>query len=77
VRGKIVFCDGYLPPPYVGFASGAAGVIFNSVSPLLVADVHALPTIHISARDGNFVFNYLKSTRYKSFHQHIKIIHKF
>ncbi|ESW13822.1 hypothetical protein PHAVU_008G229100 [Phaseolus vulgaris] len=62
VRGKIVFCDGYLPPPYVGFASGAAGVIFNSVSPLLVADVHALPTIHISARDGNFVFNYLKST---------------
>ena len=74
MRGKIVLCDRYNPS--VGFASGAAGVIFRSTLPLVVADVLALPAIHISEKDGNSVYNYLKSTRYKTFHQHIKIIHK-
>ncbi|KAL9316296.1 hypothetical protein ACSQ67_017297 [Phaseolus vulgaris] len=60
VRGKIVLCDRYNPS--VGFASGAAGVIFRSTLPLVVADVLALPAIHISEKDGNSVYNYLKST---------------
>ncbi|KAK7372432.1 hypothetical protein VNO80_05810 [Phaseolus coccineus] len=62
VRGKIVLCDGYYPSARVGFASGAAGVIFSSTLPLVAADVFALPAIHTSARDGNSVYNYLKST---------------
>jgi len=76
VRGKIVLCDGYYPSERVGFASGAAGVIFSSTLPLVAADVFALPAMHISANDGQSVYNYLKSTRYKIFYQHIKIIHK-
>ncbi|WVY91663.1 hypothetical protein V8G54_037177 [Vigna mungo] len=51
VRGKIVLCDDniYTSPSKVGFASGAAAVIFRSTSPLVVADVYALPAIHITA----------------------------
>ncbi|KAK7372426.1 hypothetical protein VNO80_05804 [Phaseolus coccineus] len=63
VKGKIVLCDGYAPPPLVGFASGAAGIIFRSAfMSLLSADVHALPSVHIGASDGMAVLNYLKST---------------
>ncbi|KOM46964.1 hypothetical protein LR48_Vigan07g066800 [Vigna angularis] len=64
VKGKIVLCDGYTPSPYVGFASGAAGLIFifPSTAPLVVAEVYALPAISITASDGNSVFSYLKST---------------
>ncbi|KAL9316301.1 hypothetical protein ACSQ67_017302 [Phaseolus vulgaris] len=62
VRGKIVLCDGYYPSERVGFASGAAGVIFSSTLPLVAADVFALPAMHISANDGQSVYNYLKST---------------
>ncbi|XP_068485531.1 cucumisin-like isoform X2 [Phaseolus vulgaris] len=62
VRGKIVLCDGYYPSERVGFASGAAGVIFSSTLPLVAAYVFALPAMHISANDGQSVYNYLKST---------------
>jgi len=72
VSGKIVLCDGYASPKFVEFASGAAGVIFrtafvSSIGP----DVHALPSLYISESDGKSVYNYLKTTRYKTFHQHI------
>ena len=72
VRGKIVLCNGYSPPSLVGLASGAAGLIFLSTLPLVVADVFALPAIHISATDGKSVYSYLRSTRYKTFHHFIK-----
>nr|XP_007141831.1 hypothetical protein PHAVU_008G229300g [Phaseolus vulgaris]ESW13825.1 hypothetical protein PHAVU_008G229300g [Phaseolus vulgaris] len=62
VRGKIVLCDGYASSVRVGFASGAAGVIFRSTLPLVVAGVFALPEVHISSSDGQSVYNYLKST---------------
>ncbi|KAK7378467.1 hypothetical protein VNO80_03909 [Phaseolus coccineus] len=62
VSGKIVLCDGYPPSERVGFASGAAGVIFRSTLPLVVPDIFALSAIHISESDGNSVYNYLKST---------------
>ncbi|XP_052735812.1 cucumisin isoform X1 [Vigna angularis] len=62
VKGKIVLCDDYTPSPYVGLASGAAGLIFSSTLPLVGADVFALPAIHITASDGNSVSSYLKST---------------
>jgi len=67
VRGKIVLCDGYASSVRVGFASGAAGVIFSSTLPLVVAGVFAFPAVHISSSDGQSVYNYLKSTRYKLF----------
>ncbi|WVY91659.1 hypothetical protein V8G54_037173 [Vigna mungo] len=59
VRGKIVLCDGYTSSPYVGFASGAAGLIFTDT---FVAEVFALPVISITASDGDSVFSYMKST---------------
>ncbi|ESW13821.1 LOW QUALITY PROTEIN: hypothetical protein PHAVU_008G229000 [Phaseolus vulgaris] len=62
VRGKIVLCDGYASSVRVGFASGAAGIIFRSTLPLVVADAFALPEVHISSSDGQSVYNYLKST---------------
>ncbi|KAL9316298.1 hypothetical protein ACSQ67_017299 [Phaseolus vulgaris] len=62
VRGKIVLCDGYASSVRVGFASGAAGVIFSSTLPLVVAGVFAFPAVHISSSDGQSVYNYLKST---------------
>ncbi|XP_014503001.1 cucumisin [Vigna radiata var. radiata] len=64
VKGKIVLCDGYTPSQYVGFASGAAGLIFifPSTAPLVVADIYALPAISITASDGDTVFSYLRST---------------
>jgi len=75
VRGKIVLCDYddiYTYPAKVGFASGAAGLIFRTTSPLAVPDLYALPAIQISASDGNSVFSYLNSTRYTTFLQSIK-----
>ena len=72
MRGKIVFCDGLSSSKYVGFASGAAGLIFNSSGPLVAAEVYALPAIRLSTSDGNSVSSYLKSTRYKTFLQSIK-----
>ncbi|BAT81171.1 hypothetical protein VIGAN_03084100 [Vigna angularis var. angularis] len=62
VKGKIVLCHGYTPSAYVGFASGAAGLIFSSTLPLVGAGVFALPAIRITASDGNSVSSYLKST---------------
>ena len=72
VKGKIVLCEGYSSPSLVGFASGAGGLIFTSTLPLVVADVFALPAIHITLSDGKSVYSYLKSTRYKTFHHFIK-----
>jgi len=72
VKGKIVFCEHSSSPRRVGFASGAAGVIFATTSPLDNADVFALPAIQITATDGKSVYSYLKSTRYKTFHHFIK-----
>ena len=69
VKRKIVLCDGYSSSPYVGFASGAAGLIFSSTLNLLTGEIFALPAIHISASDGSSVSSYLKSTRYKTFPQ--------
>ncbi|QCE01275.1 Peptidase S8 [Vigna unguiculata] len=63
VKRKIVLCDGYSSSPYVGFASGAAGLIFSSTLNLLTGEIFALPAIHISASDGSSVSSYLKSTR--------------
>ena len=71
MSGRIVLCEGYTSSFRLGFASGAAGVIFTSTSPLVVADVFALPTLHINLNDGQSVYNYLKSTRYRTFHQKI------
>jgi len=48
VKGKIVLCDRYSPSPNVGFASGAAGLIFTSTLTFLTADIFALPAIHIN-----------------------------
>ncbi|WVY89670.1 hypothetical protein V8G54_035184 [Vigna mungo] len=64
VKGKIVLCDALFTSSGVGFASGAAGLIFifPSTAPLVVAEVYALPAIRITASDGNTVFSYLKST---------------
>ncbi|CAJ1970957.1 unnamed protein product [Sphenostylis stenocarpa] len=62
VSGKIVLCDGYSHSSRVGFASGAAGLIFRSTLPLVVADIFALPAVHITASDGNLVYSYIKST---------------
>ncbi|KAK7300779.1 hypothetical protein RJT34_11629 [Clitoria ternatea] len=61
-RGKIVLCDGYIGPQSAGFISGAAGAIFRSISPLVVADVFALPAVHVNDQDGNNIYSYLKST---------------
>jgi len=69
VKRKIVLCDGYSSSPSVGFASGAAGLIFSSTLSLLTGAIFALPAIHISASDGSSVSSYLKSTRYKTFLQ--------
>ncbi|TKY56804.1 Cucumisin protein [Spatholobus suberectus] len=60
VKGKIVLCDGYRE---VGFASGAAGIIFQSNGSKVVADIFALPAVHISHNDGNLIYSYIKSTR--------------
>jgi len=69
VRGKIVLCDDDSTSGNVGFASGAAGLIFASTPPLVFANsIFALPAIQITQSDWNFVHSYLKSTRYKTFH---------
>jgi len=67
VKGKIVLCEDRPFPTFVGFVSGAAGVIISSTIPLVDAKVFALPAIHISQNDGRTVYSYLKSTRYETF----------
>ncbi|XP_027364352.1 cucumisin-like [Abrus precatorius] len=62
VKGKIVLCDGFQVPSSVGLVSGAAGIIFSSVTPKDVAFTFALPAILLSRKDGTLVHSYINST---------------